>query len=384
MNIDYKKIVNSNYTPITPYHILLELDSTKLYTEFESIIMSNIDTDSTIQQRLINYLKESGFEVLPIYYNNNPSKKDKVSYCSYVYDISEVVSHNSYNGEKLIDISSSGTMSYIAIHKTRLMCIRFNYYSIAGVFYATSENLQYIDSLADKFRIKEEATSLTYRIGITYNEGRMLNIKYKTIPIDESIANLDINKNYNDDIDYDKICNLILRPNKCLMIFHGSPGTGKTTLIKHLIHRFNSKIRFIYLPAYLAQSIDNPSLTQFFLDNSGDSVFIIEDAEALVASRSSGNTSLSGFLNASDGILSDVLSSKFIVTFNTDINNNSVDQALLRKGRLDYMYRFGNLTKEKASKFLNKEVDKDYSLTDLYNWDVENNHKSIATKSIGF
>lgn len=383
--INYKNIIYSNYTPITPYHILIEIDPTKIYTQLDGFAISKFGDDSdTNQNKVIQHLKSNDFEIHPIYYY--PSKdSEKKSYCDYVYDTTDIVIYNQNQLDKITEIECSGKITYLAINKKKLICFRISSYTLSGVFYATEENLKFIDNLYENFKYKENEHKTSYKIAIAYNFAGSLSIRYKSIPIQSSIANLDFDKNYNDDFDYKKVYNLIEKEGKGLIIFHGPPGTGKTTFIKHLMYKYEDKRNFIYLPSSLAQSIDNPALTKFFLDNGENSVFIIEDAESLIASRTSGNTGLSGLLNASDGILSDLLNSKFIITFNSDINSNSVDNALLRKGRLNYIYRFGPLTKEKCSKFLNRQVNKEYVLTDLYNWDECNNNEVINQPSkIGF
>lgn len=85
-------------------------------------------------------------------------------------------------------------------------------------------------------------------------------------------------------------------------------------------------------------------------------------------------------LNFTDGILSDIMGIPIILTYNTHSDN--IDQALLRKGRLQYKHEFGLLKekdymriikKHKFSKdkveFLKKDgVLKDkMSLADLFN-----------------
>ena len=142
-----------------------------------------------------------------------------------------------------------------------------------------------------------------------------------------------------------------------------------------------TKHKIVYLPINLASNMDNPGLLSFFLRNP-ETIYVIEDAEQLVKSRESGNNNLAAFLNATDGILSSVLSVKFLLTFNTKITSDHVDQALLRKGRLRYIYEFKKLKKERASKLFNKEIKSDTPLTELYNQKDTNHTKN--NKSIGF
>lgn len=43
----------------------------------------------------------------------------------------------------------------------------------------------------------------------------------------------DLSANYNDDLPYKEIEELLYTNNQELILFHGEPGTGKTTLIKN-------------------------------------------------------------------------------------------------------------------------------------------------------
>lgn len=384
--INYKNIVNTPYTPITPYHILLELDPNKIYTQIETLF---IEKSQENQKQLIEYLEKEGFEIYPIHYNIEDTAKDNTCFSTYFYETPDIVSSGVLEYQLLTSSTCFGRITYLTVNKKRLICLRVSESTISGVFFANSENMDFLNKLYLDFKEKKDKDGKDkksyYKVGVVYHTGAYLSIMKKQVPLTESVAKIDIDKNYNDDLDYEKICSLIEKEGKCLMIFYGRPGTGKTTFIKHLMYKYESKRNFIYLPSSLASSIDSPSLTKFFLEYSYNSVFILEDAESLVSSRASGNKDISSILNASDGILSDLLNTKFIITFNTEINSTTVDEALLRKGRLDYIYKFAPLTKEKCSKFLGRPIDKEYVLADLYNFENNNNNKEDFTiKKIGF
>ena len=87
-------------------------------------------------------------------------------------------------------------------------------------------------------------------------------------------------------------------------------------------------------------------------------------------------------LNITDGVIADVLGIKLICTFNTSLNK--IDKALLRKGRLSLKYEFKKLAKEKVSKILGYDVDKDMSLAEIYNIDDENDFSKTNSRKIGF
>jgi len=196
--------------------------------------------------------------------------------------------------------------------------------------------------------------------------------------------NIDVDKNYNDDFKepYNKICNIIESENNAsLMLFYGEPGTGKTSLIKHLITKYPEK-DFVFMDGSLLLNASQEKLMSYFLDNQ-NTIFILEDCEKALMSRDEGyNPVMTTILNITDGVIADVLGIKLICTFNTNLNK--IDKALLRKGRLSCKYEFKKLNKEKASKLLGEEVKEDMSLADIYNYKEENDFSKKIERKIGF
>ena len=185
----------------------------------------------------------------------------------------------------------------------------------------------------------------------------------------KEVTNFDINLQYNDDFYklHGMIKDFLEEEGKSgLMILHGEKGTGKTTYIRHLISSYPSK-KFITIPANLIPMLGEPAFGDFLLTLQ-NTVIILEDCEGVIKSRkSSGSSSaVSLLLNLGDGLLSDDLGIKFICTFNAD--PGTIDEALMRKGRLACMYEFGALSADKVAVLLPKVVqDK-----------IENYEKKIA------
>lgn len=192
---------------------------------------------------------------------------------------------------------------------------------------------------------------------------------------------IDINKNYNEDLPYDRICELIEKEDSPeLMLFYGDPGTGKTSLIKHLISKYDEKA-FVFIDGTLLANVSQEKLMSYFLENQS-TIFILEDCEKVLMNREHYvNPVMPILLNLTDGIIGDVLGIKLICTFNTSLNN--IDKALIRKGRLSLKYEFKKLTKDKVSNIIGKTADKEMTLADIY-YSEENDFSKKTQNKIGF
>lgn len=212
----------------------------------------------------------------------------------------------------------------------------------------------------------------------------------ETYPLKLKKPNLILAKNYNDDLCllHEKLLSVLKKRDKSgLILFHGLPGTGKSTYIRFLIRCINKKV--IFMPPGLAGNLELPSLANLLIKNA-NTVFVIEDAEELLLSRDANkNSSISMLLNLTDGLLGETLGIQVIATFNTDLYN--IDKALLRKGRLTALYEFKPLAIEKSRILLQESGFKDYfvnepmTLADIFNIKNENYHlRSDKRPQIGF
>lgn len=170
-----------------------------------------------------------------------------------------------------------------------------------------------------------------------------------------------------------------------LFLFHGQPGTGKSTYIRKLIHLVNKTV--IFISPRFASSLDSPDFTKFLIDNP-NSIFVIEDAENLIVSRDAeDNSAISMILNLTDGLLGEGLGIQFICTFNTHLSR--IDKALLRKGRLKALYEFAALSVEKSNHLLeslslNYKATKPMTLAEIYNLKEEKFDFKGEKRTIGF
>lgn len=240
-----------------------------------------------------------------------------------------------------------------------------------------NKNLDYKN--AKFFKIKEIKNSISLLSAIPGGSFRKSQYEIENI-------SKDCVEYYDDEVKEkaNSILELIKTRNKGMMLFHGEKGCGKTTFIKYIIS--NSDKNFYYINGEAVSSFSSSAFLEFIALNSKKSVFIFEDMEHLIISRESKtNSVISDILNASDGILSDILSPIFIFTFNTQIDN--IDSAFLRPGRLILEQEFKKLSYAEAKKVAKKikvklDEDKEYSLAEIF--EKQNSPKSTSTRSKKF
>ena len=254
------------------------------------------------------------------------------------------------------------------------------------VFYNTkvsAEELAKLETIILKFRrpdIEEKTVGI-----ITLTPTGTLDIKRFPIQHEE----IDINKYYNSDFsEFDELVKkrLSLRNGKGILLFHGEAGTGKTTYLRHLIQSLHRS--FLYLPSELSNQLSQPGFVTFLLAQAKNNILIIEDCEQLLLKRKPDVSSpISGILNLSDGLLSDVLSITLICTFNSVLSQ--IDPAILRKGRLISRYQFHPLSPDKANALLKENgiertVSEPLTLAEIFNFNDKDHSKNKLMNEVGF
>ena len=159
-----------------------------------------------------------------------------------------------------------------------------------------------------------------------------------------------------------------------VLVMMGSPGTGKTRLIKHIVQHI-SKVRSD--SPNILYSMDEKIFSDdgfffHFLTQQFDAL-VLEDIDFNLKSRKNGNTFMYKLLGTSDGFIKNP-HKKIILSTNLP-NVSDIDEALLRKGRCYDVLQTRRLTHEEAEKFIAKvnpeadlkQLDKnEYLLADLY------------------
>lgn len=127
-------------------------------------------------------------------------------------------------------------------------------------------------------------------------------------------------------------------------LFHGPPGTGKTSLVKALANEFKLDLWYISLNDLK----EDASLISLLGEVRPRSILLIEDVDTLSITKSrtapesvdSGNgkqISLSSLLNALDG----VATPHGLITMMTTNHYDQLDDALVRAGRMDRIEHLG-------------------------------------------
>lgn len=189
---------------------------------------------------------------------------------------------------------------------------------------------------------------------------------------------IDVKKNYNDDLPYDKYKEFCEKDGSGLALMYGIAGSGKTSLIKKLIYDC-SDTNFYIMDFSMLQNIVSGQFLSFLLGLK-NAVIIMEDCEYILKRRDTHeNPLINSLLNITDGLVGDALNIRFLCTFNAALTD--IDEALLRPGRLKVKYEFKALSKDKTKAICGD--DKAETLAEIYNRDkIDFNKKE--QKKIGF
>ncbi len=156
---------------------------------------------------------------------------------------------------------------------------------------------------------------------------------------------------------YEHMCECLNSKDPCgrLSILDGSPGTGKSYLIRSLIASIDAY--FIIIPSNMLGSLSGPSLlpvlSQIQRSGSQPLVLILEDADRALVARQQGNLgALAEVLNFSDGLVGELLDVRLVATTNARIAE--FDPAISRDGRLCSHLNLEALSQDQANRIYHR------------------------------
>lgn len=250
--------------------------------------------------------------------------------------------------------------------------------------YDDNVDIDGLDYRLNELKLSEEKRSSVYMV--VQRPGAGLDLQDFEI----DIPTLDIVDNYGNEWaeKHEKLIeSLTTKKRKGIALLHGLPGTGKSMYIRSLISMLSENRTVVYLPNQLINCITDPGFIPLMAEYSG-AILVIEDADEAIKSRKNGGGTVDKLLNLADGILSDFLGMQIICTFNNDLS--SIDDALLRKGRLILKHEFNKLSIEASQKLSNKlgfktTIEEEMTLAEIYNQDdTLSDIDKKEVKQIGF
>lgn len=176
-----------------------------------------------------------------------------------------------------------------------------------------------------------------------------------------------------------------------IILWHGPPGTGKTTAIRSLAREWAGWARFqvVLDPDPIVGSA--ASLMHVLLDDEDDAewrVLVIEDADPIVRTDSWGghlgaSTTLSRLLNVGDGIVGQ--GTKVLVLLTTNERPERLHPALCRPGRCLSSVHFRRFTRAEARRLTGDRLPEGetFSLAELKGRAPEEPIASMASVRVG-
>lgn len=139
-----------------------------------------------------------------------------------------------------------------------------------------------------------------------------------------------------------------LEAKETVLVFQGSPGTGKTRLVRSVLSAMSRRKGISAEIMYTAdkRALEGDEIFVEFITGN-HSAFVIEDADHMLMARTNGNQDLHRFLAIADGVVR-AQGRKIIFTTNLP-NIGDLDEALLRPGRCFQVVRTRLLTCEEAN-----------------------------------
>lgn len=221
---------------------------------------------------------------------------------------------------------------------------------LSSQYLKTLENLLKT-ALKHDSTLHERLTSSTDIDVLKYDYGWCLCYRTKkrtfdTIYLNKNVKEMLISdiKKFNDDKVKQRYKELSLTHTRTYL-FHGPPGTGKTSVIRAIATEFNLSLAILNFN----KDMDDDSLQNALKRLPKNTILIIEDVDCLFSNRKQSedvkhSVTFSGFLNSLDGVIQNEDTMVFITTNHIQL----LDQALKR--RIDHFVQFEYTSKEQVEK----------------------------------
>ena len=151
-----------------------------------------------------------------------------------------------------------------------------------------------------------------------------------------------------------------------LVLWHGAPGTGKTSAVRALLHAWREWADAVVVTDPEALLRDGRYLRRVLLDADDDDerwrLYVLEDAEALLREQT-GGSAMGKLLNLADGLLGQGLRCLFLITTNEPLG--AIHPAIVRPGRCLAQVEFGSLPAGQAARLLARPVDRAMTLAEV-------------------
>jgi hypothetical protein len=149
-----------------------------------------------------------------------------------------------------------------------------------------------------------------------------------------------------------------LAARETVLLLQGSPGTGKTRLVRAILAELSRRKGESAEVMYTAdrRTLEKDEIFVEFITGSHDA-FVIEDADHILLARANGNVDLHRFLSVADGVVR-AQGRKIIFTTNLP-NISDIDEALLRPGRCFASVRTRPLVRDEAANLIARLCDGD-------------------------
>lgn len=172
-----------------------------------------------------------------------------------------------------------------------------------------------------------------------------------------------------------------LAARESILILQGPPGTGKTRLVRAILAAISRRKGTSANVLYTADrhALESDRIFLQFITGEHDA-FVIEDADHVLMSRSSGNEDVHRFLAVADGV---VRAQGRKILFTTNLPNvHDIDDALLRPGRCFGNVRTRPLNRAEAVSLLRRFCGDETSASNLIRNALPDDTSSVTLAEI--